>query len=304
MSTIKIQFNEDIRRVLFPLSVPFAEIKKQTFSKFAIPHDKEISLKYFDGEDNCLISSDAELEEALLVAADRKCLLKIMVSLKEAIHKPHEPAKKKKSPESYFDNEEPELLPGLNLIQQLFMVFFGFFCRFVGLFRRFVGLFRRSLLCSASREVAPRRFPKLRMFVIAFIVYIFVFHIRFLFDSLRFAFVAMAAIFILLLVLFCLLLCLFPLVKLLFSLISITNGRCLREMKNNEFKRKESFARKSSPREEPKPKLNNFELLNMYKYEMQHLWDMGFVNNLRNLELLQIHSGDLGAALLQLLSEK
>lgn len=285
MPTIKIQLNDDIRRLSFPSSITLEELNKQILSLFALPQHQETSLKYFDGEDNCLISSNEELDEALAVSAERKCILKILVTLKEK-------ARKKKSAESYFHNEDP-IFPCLNLIQQ-------FFYYFVCLFRRF------SCRLNSLRENSPRRLRKLKMAAIALFFFLILFHPRLVAKPLLFAAAPFFLLVALVFILIALLLLLFPLVKILSKLLSAAKEP-FQEFRTRvctmDNLKKEEPKKEQQPKPEEKKSYTNIELLQMYNYELQHLWEMGFVNSFRNLELLHAHSGDLDATLVQLLSE-
>jgi len=82
MNCIKIQHNEEIRRLPFQNGTSFQELTELVYEKFHIPLDSELCIKFFDGEDNCIVSNDAELEDALAVMLAQETILKLVVSAK------------------------------------------------------------------------------------------------------------------------------------------------------------------------------------------------------------------------------
>jgi len=85
MTSLKISFNDDLRRIKVPNpeSLEYIDLLALICSTFQIPQDKKVNIHYFDGEDNCIISSTNELLEAFSISKISGAVLKLVISLQQ-----------------------------------------------------------------------------------------------------------------------------------------------------------------------------------------------------------------------------
>jgi len=320
---LKIQFKNDLRRINLsdPTSFSYDDLSSQIRSSFQIPEYQIFCIKYFDGEDECVVSSTPELQEAFAVSNSREVVLKLVITLETKDSKPDATQQQNKCWKKQCSARRNcrIVLTSLRLCIQSFISFVAI-CLAVCQQNFSFCAFRRRKLCFLFFIIfmATLLFARFRLFRLLLVPILGFLCIPFLFSVLRCLSCTLHYL-------------LYTTSQLLTVVCTDREAVCRREKKqknqsnrmneqNTTVKNYENncvktyFANENNLQQIPQEekieaehcaveKFDNIELLQIFNTEVNILSDMGFVDKIKNLRILAKNNGKLDDTIHVLLHE-